>query len=48
MKETKNWINEIREEIDEAKGLQIEGSESIVEPQFVTLGGATIATILCC
>ena len=32
MKETKNWINEIREEIDEAKGLQIEGSESIVEP----------------
>ena len=34
MKETKNWINEIREEIDEANGLQIEGSESIVEPQF--------------
>ena len=48
MKETKTWINEIREEIDEAKGLQIEGSESIVEPQFVTLGGGTIATILCC
>ena len=27
MKETKNWINEIREEIDEAKGLQIEAQK---------------------
>ena len=48
MKETKNWINESREEIDEANGLQIEDSESIVEPQFVTLGGGTIATSVCC